>query len=42
MAGKPTAKTILITGGSKRVGAEIARLMHATGANLMIHYRSSA
>jgi len=35
-------KTILITGGSRRVGAEIARLMHATGANLMIHYRSSA
>jgi pteridine reductase len=36
------AKTILITGGSKRVGAAIARLMHGTGANLMIHYRSSA
>lgn len=34
-------KTILITGGSKRVGAEIARLMHATGANIMIHYRNS-
>ncbi len=43
MPGKTTtAKTILITGGSKRVGAEIARLMHADGANLMIHYRSSA
>jgi pteridine reductase len=43
MPGKTTpVKTILITGGSKRVGAEIARLMHATGANLMIHYRSSA
>ena len=42
MPGKTTAKTILITGGSKRVGAEIARIMHATGANLMIHYRSSA
>ena len=42
MRGKsPPVKTILITGGSKRVGAEIARLMHATGANLMIHYRSS-
>jgi pteridine reductase len=36
------AKTILITGGSKRVGAAIARLMHGTGANLMIHYRGSA
>ena len=43
MPGKTTtAKTILITGGSKRVGAEIARLMHADGANLMIHYRSPA
>jgi pteridine reductase len=37
-----SAKTIIITGGSKRVGAAIARLMHGTGANLMIHYRSSA
>jgi pteridine reductase len=37
-----SAKTILITGGSKRVGAAIARMMHGTGANLMIHYRSSA
>lgn len=37
-----SAKTILITGGSKRVGAAIARLMHETGANIMIHYRSSA
>jgi pteridine reductase len=36
------AKTILITGGSRRVGAAIARLMHGTGASLMIHYRSSA
>ena len=37
-----STKTILITGGSKRVGAAIARLMHSTGANLMIHYRSSS
>ena len=36
------SRHILITGGSNRVGAEIARLMHDTGANLMIHYRSSA
>lgn len=34
-------KTILITGGAKRVGAAISRLLHASGANLMIHYRSS-
>ena len=35
-------KVVLITGGAKRVGAAIARLLHAAGANLMIHYRSSA
>lgn len=34
-------KTVLITGGAKRVGAAICRLLHANGANLMIHYRSS-
>src|SRR4030065_2982261 len=32
---------VLITGGSKGVGAASARLLHAAGANLMIHYRSS-
>ncbi len=35
-------KVILITGGAKRVGAAIARTLHAAGANVMIHYRSSA
>jgi pteridine reductase len=35
-------KVVLITGGAKRVGAAIGRLLHASGANLMIHYRSSA
>jgi pteridine reductase len=35
-------KVVLITGGAKRVGASICRLLHASGANLMIHYRSSA
>jgi pteridine reductase len=37
-----TGKTVLITGAARRVGAEIARLMHAAGANLVLHYRSSA
>lgn len=32
---------VLITGGAKRVGAAICRLLHAGGARLMIHYRSS-
>ena len=35
-------KTVLITGAAKRVGAQIARLMHGSGANLVLHYRSSA
>lgn len=35
-------KVVLITGGAKRVGAAICRLLHAGGANLMVHYRSSA
>ncbi|MGB4811222.1 MAG: pteridine reductase [Methylophilaceae bacterium] len=34
-------KVILITGGAKRVGATICRQLHAEGASLMIHYRSS-
>lgn len=34
-------KIVLITGGAKRVGATIARQLHACGANLMIHYRQS-
>jgi len=35
-------KVVLITGGAKRVGAAICRRLHATGANLMLHYRESA
>lgn len=34
-------KVVLITGGAKRVGAAICRILHAEGANLMIHYKSS-
>jgi len=33
---------VLITGGARRVGAEIARTLHAAGANIFLHYRSSA
>lgn len=35
-------KVVLITGGAKRVGAATCRLLHASGAKLMIHYRTSA
>jgi pteridine reductase len=35
-------RVVLITGGARRVGAAISRLLHAGGANLLVHYRSSA
>jgi pteridine reductase len=35
-------KVVLITGGAKRVGAATCRRLHASGANLMLHYRESA
>jgi pteridine reductase len=35
-------KTALITGAARRVGAEIARTLHAAGANTVLHYRSSS
>lgn len=34
-------KVVIITGGAKRVGAAICRILHAEGFNLMIHYKSS-
>jgi len=34
-------KAALITGGARRVGAAIARALHAAGANVMLHYRDS-
>src|SRR5580698_10109180 len=35
-------KTVFITGAARRVGAAIARTMHAAGANTVLHYRSSS
>jgi pteridine reductase len=34
-------KVVLITGGARRIGAAIARQLHAAGALLMLHYRGS-
>jgi len=34
-------RTALVTGAGRRVGAAIARALHAAGANVVIHYRSS-
>src|ERR1700753_145722 len=35
-------KTAFITGSARRVGAAIARTLHAAGANTVLHYRSSS
>jgi pteridine reductase len=40
--GALSGKTALVTGSARRVGAAIARLLHAAGANVVLHYRSSA
>jgi pteridine reductase len=34
-------KTVLLTGGARRIGAAIARTLHRAGMNLALHYRSS-
>lgn len=34
-------KVALITGGVRRIGAEIARCLHASGMNLVLHYNRS-
>jgi len=34
-------KTVLVTGGAKRVGAAIVRRLHAAGANIVIHCHAS-
>ena len=36
-----SGKVALITGAARRVGAVIARTLHAQGMNLILHYRSS-
>ena len=35
-------KAALVTGAARRVGAAIAHTLHAAGANVVLHYRSSA
>ena len=35
-------RAVLITGGARRVGAAMARALHAAGADVLVHYRSSA
>lgn len=40
--GALTGKVALVTGAARRVGATIVRKLHAAGANIVLHYRSSA
>ena len=35
-------KVVLITGAAQRIGAVIAKTLHAAGATVVIHYRHSA
>jgi pteridine reductase len=42
MDGSLQGRTALVTGGARRVGAAIARRLHAAGANVLLHYRDSA
>src|SRR5262245_46471929 len=34
-------RTVLVTGAARRIGAAIARRLHAGGANLVLHYRGA-
>ncbi|MGH1428206.1 MAG: pteridine reductase [Arenicella sp.] len=36
------AKVALITGGARRIGAEIAKTLHYDGYNILVHYRHSS
>jgi len=36
------ARTVLVTGGAKRIGNVIANTLHTSGHNVMVHYRSSS
>ena len=40
--GALSGRTALVTGAARRVGATIARVLHAAGANVVLHYHSSA
>lgn len=35
-------RTVLVTGGARRLGAALADAFHAAGANVVVHYRGSA
>jgi len=37
-----TGKVVLVTGAARRVGAAVVRALHAAGANVIVHFRTSA
>lgn len=39
---KLSPQVVLITGAARRIGAEIARYLHAQGMNVVLHYHTSA
>lgn len=41
MHNKSNPKNVLITGGARRLGAEITRHLHQKGFNVIVHYRRS-
>jgi pteridine reductase len=41
MSGDLAGKTALVTGAARRIGAAIARRLHAAGANVVIHFRGA-
>ncbi len=42
MKGEHQAPVALVTGAARRVGAEIARTLHAAGSTVALHYRSAS
>ena len=41
MSGELDGKAALVTGAARRIGAAIARRLHASGANVLLHYRGA-
>lgn len=42
MQAQPPNPVVLVTGAARRIGAEVARHLHALGSDVVVHYRRSA
>ncbi len=42
MSAELAGKVVLVTGGARRIGAAICRVLHGRGASVMLHHRGSA